>query len=129
AAMRPSGSLFSGFIAARYRGRLGVMIGYALLLLLLAVCIGLPLYYAWRVFGLDEASRGGWLVRAAEAVLLVTLIFLVGRWDIAGLYTRWLLVALLAAAIAFSWRRHAGRPWRAEAGPPFWKSHLSPLAG
>lgn len=100
-----------------------------MVLVLLAVSVGLPLFYAWRVFALDEATRGGWLVRVAEAVLIVTLVLLIGRWDITGLYTRWLLVALLVAVIAFSWRHHACRPWRAVEAPPLWKSHLSPFIG
>ncbi|MEQ9798363.1 M23 family metallopeptidase [Parvibaculum sp.] len=105
------------------------MLTHLLMIVLFAVFAGLPLFYAWRVFRLDEAARGGWLVRVAEAALLLLLFLALGRWDMAGLYTRWVLVALLAAAALLSWRRHACRPWRVAAGPSFWRAHLSPLAG
>lgn len=105
------------------------MLTHLLTIVLVAVFVGLPLFYAWRVFRMEEATRGGWLVRVAEAALLLLLFLALGRWDMLGLYTRWVLVALLAAAALLSWRRHACRPWRMAEGPPFWRAHLSPLAG
>ncbi len=49
------------------------MLTHLLMIVLFAVFAGLPLFYAWRVFRLDEAARGGWLVRVAEAALLLLL--------------------------------------------------------
>lgn len=79
---------------------------------LAAVCIGLPVFYAWRLWRLNKPSMGDWLVAAAEACLVVMLIVIVGRWDIVGMPARILLLALLAAALVRSLLRHAGRPWR-----------------
>ena len=60
------------------------MLTHLLMIVLFAVFAGLPLFYAWRVFRLDEAARGGWLVRVAEAALLLLLFLALGRWDMAG---------------------------------------------
>ncbi len=87
-----------------------------LVLIMLAVCIGIPLAYAWRVFRLDEPSRTAWLLAVGNAAVIVSLVFLLGRWDMAGYYTRFLLVALFGAAVLRSLVRHAARPWRS-AGP------------
>lgn len=105
------------------------MLIHFLMIVLVAVFVGLPLLYAWRVFRLEEATRCGWLVRVVEAALLLFLFLVLGRWDMLGLYTRWVLVALLAAAAFLSWRRHACRPWGVAGGPSFWRAYLSPLAG
>lgn len=94
-----------------------------ILLILLFVCIVLPLLFAWRIWRLDERTRGGWFVIVADSMVFVLLILMVGRWDIAGYYTRLPLLALLAVATALSWRRHADRPWRSEDGPALWRSH------
>ncbi|AXV17777.1 hypothetical protein CYG48_18395 (plasmid) [Neorhizobium sp. SOG26] len=51
-------------------------------LLMLLVCIGLPLAYAWRVFTLDEFTEAAWLLIVADATVFVTLVLLVG--DMAG---------------------------------------------
>lgn len=82
-----------------------------LIIVLLAVCILMPLLSAWRIARLDEASKAGWLILVADAVVFSTLIFLVGRWDIAGYYTRYALIAILAVAILWSLFKHTPRPW------------------
>lgn len=81
-------------------------------IILLLVCIGLPLVYTARVWRLNEPSRFDWLIVAAEAVTFVTLVFLIGRWDIAGYYLRPILAVLFLASLIWSLRRHASRPWR-----------------
>ena len=68
------------------------------LVILLFVCILMPLAFAWRIWRLDEATRAGWLANVADAAVFVLLIMLVGRWDIAGAYTRLVLAALVALA-------------------------------
>jgi hypothetical protein len=65
--------------------------------ILLVVCIGLPLFYAWRIWGLDEPSLLGWLLVVADACVFVVLIILVGRWDIAGYYLQFVLLSSLCA--------------------------------
>jgi hypothetical protein len=84
----------------------------AALLLALAVSIALPLLSAWRLARLDAPSRRRWLLEAADAVALAAVVLLVARWDIAGLHTRTVLIALIAGAGLWSLARHAGRPWR-----------------
>ena len=41
--------------------------------LMLLICIGMPLGYAWRLWRLDEPSRVGCLAVAAEAICIVAL--------------------------------------------------------
>lgn len=56
----------------------------ALVVILLFVCLGLPLFYAWHIWRLDEPSIVAWLLVVADACVFVALIILVGRWDMAG---------------------------------------------
>lgn len=83
----------------------------AVVAILLLVCICLPLFYAWRIWRLDESSILGWLLVVADGCIFVALICLVGRWDIAGCYTPPMLLAFLAAAIAVSCIRHVRHPF------------------
>jgi len=79
--------------------------------ILLLVCIGLPLFYAWRIWSLDEASILGWLLAVADACVFAALTILVGRWDIAGYYLQFVLMALLVFSVATSFVRHVRRPF------------------
>lgn len=81
-------------------------------LIMLLVCIGIPLICAWRVMRLDETSWAAWLLIVADAAVFVALVLLVGRWDMAGYYTRFLVLALFLAAVFWSATRHLGRPWQ-----------------
>jgi hypothetical protein len=56
-----------------------------------------------------------WLLVVTDACAFVALIMLVGRWDMAGFYVRFALLALVAAAAIRSFVHHARRPW----APPF----------
>lgn len=96
-------------------------------LIMLFVCIVMPLGFAWRIWRLDEPTLAGWVAVVADSAVFVALIMLVGRWDMAGMHTRWLLLLLLAAASLFSWLHHRRRPWRLPAAPSFWRSHGSTL--
>lgn len=95
---------------------------YLLLLLVLALTVLLPLFYIGRLFRLDDPSFSHWLLSLLEAAVVLALIMLVGRWDIAGFYTFYALALLLALAAMVSFLRHVRRPWRAEASPPLWKA-------
>lgn len=92
-----------------------------MIIILLAVCILLPIYYSVRVFRLSESSKAGWLIMVVEAGVIVSLVLVVGRWDIAGYYTRFVLLTLLLAAVAWSFHPHWSRPWRPAAG--FWRRY------
>jgi hypothetical protein len=96
--------------------------------LLLFVSIGLPVGYSWRLLRLDEATRAACLAIVAEASFIVALVFVVGRWDIAGYYTRFILATIFLIALAIAWRRHAARPWREPGARPLWRSHFATLA-
>lgn len=99
----------------------------AVVIILLFVCIGLPLFYAWRIWRLDEPVRLTWLLVVMDACVFVTLVMLVGRWDIAGYYVRLVLLGLFAAAIIASFLRHRRRPWSPPKGMNFWRTHLGPV--
>lgn len=83
------------------------------LAVLVTVCVGMPVLQSWRLLRLDEPSRAGWLIMVADASALVGLVAFVGRWDIAGLWSRPAVLAVFLGAVSLSWRRHARRPWRA----------------
>src|SRR5690606_9617344 len=83
------------------------------ILALVAACVFLPLLQAARLLRLQESSRLGWLLAAADATVFVAVILLVGRWDIAGFGIRFVLVAILMAAMLRSWLAHRRLPWRA----------------
>lgn len=100
----------------------------AVIALLVFVSIALPLAFTWRLWRLDVPTRLGWLLVLAESTVFVTLIMLLARWDIAGLWSRAVLIGLtVIAAVASAWR-HAGRPWRKSDSPAFWPSHGAQLA-
>lgn len=83
-----------------------------LILLSLTVFVLMPLAFAAKLWRLREATRTGWLLVAADAAVFVVLIMLVARWDMAGIYTRYVLGGIVAAALLASWRNHARLPWR-----------------
>lgn len=100
----------------------------AVIALLSFICIALPIAFAWRLWRLDLSTRLGWLIVVAETAVLVGLILLLGRWDIAGLWTRMALVALLVGAALVSAFRHLRRPWREPDALSVWRGHGLPLA-
>lgn len=84
---------------------------FFLVVILLVVCVAFPLAWSWRVWRLDVPSRVAWLIAVVDAAIFVALILLVGRWDIVGTYTRFVLLAVFLAAVAWSLWKHASRPW------------------
>jgi hypothetical protein len=96
-------------------------------IVLLVICIGMPVYYAWRMWRLDEPSRAAWLIVLAEASVIVALVLLVGRWDMAGYYMRFLLLGLFLAAVLLSLKKHWLRPWRAPETKTVWRRHRASL--
>lgn len=86
-------------------------------LVMLLVCIGIPLAYAWRILRLDEPTRMGWILIVADAAVFVALVLLVGRWDVAGYFVRYVVLAVFLACVFWSLRRHAARPWRDPESP------------
>lgn len=100
---------------------------YIAVLVLVFVSLAVPLFYVWRLFRLDEATRGGWLIALADIAAVVLFILLIARWDVVGFYTLGFVVLLLLAGLLFSIRRHAGRPWAPAEGPPLWKTHWASL--
>jgi hypothetical protein len=57
------------------------------------------------------ATRLHFVAAAALASAYAAYIALAGRWDFTGYYTRWLVVAIVAATLLFAWPRSVGRPW------------------
>lgn len=86
----------------------------SLILVMVIFSIVMPLGYIVRVWRLDEPSLSDWLLVVAESTAFVAFVLLLARWDMAGLYTSYLLATSLAAAILVSWFRHRSRPWRVE---------------
>jgi hypothetical protein len=88
-----------------------------LVLVMLVVCIAFPLGYAWHVWRLDVPTLAIWALVVADASVFVALVLIVGRWDMAGYYTRYALLAVFLAAILRSFARHKSRPLRAADAP------------
>ena len=99
---------------------------FLIVLIMLLVCIGIPLAYTWRILRLDLPSKGAWLLLVADAAVFVALVLLVGRWDMAGYYTRFVLLAFFAAAVLWSLRKHVWRPWIVS-GQPTLRKHWPTL--
>lgn len=99
-----------------------------LVLLMLFICIVMPLGFAWRLWKLDEPSRLGWLLVLADSLVFTALILILGRWDMAGLWTRIAIIVLLAAAALPSLRRHVRRPWSVSEDRHFRRRHMQTLA-
>ncbi|MDR7127110.1 M23 family metallopeptidase [Pseudotabrizicola sp. 4114] len=95
--------------------------------ILLLVCIGLPLFYAWHIWRLDESSILGWLLAVADACVFSALIILVGRWDIAGYYLQFVLMAVLAVSVTVSLVRHVRRPFAPPERSAFLKARFPTL--
>lgn len=51
---------------------------FLVVIVMLLVCIGIPLAYAWRVVRLDEPSMSAWLLLVVDAAVFVALVLLVG---------------------------------------------------
>lgn len=100
---------------------------FLLILILIFICILIPLGIAWRIWRLDEPSFDGWLLKIAVGIAFATFILLIGRWDIAGFYTRYAVLALLVLAIILSGLHHSRRPWLPPDGKSLWRSHFSTL--
>jgi hypothetical protein len=100
----------------------------AVVLLMLLVCLAVPAGLAWRLWRLDEPSRLPWLIVLAETAVFLALILLLGRWDMAGLWSRAALVGAIAVGAVVSLMRHARRPWLAVDALPVWQGHGHRLA-
>ena len=100
---------------------------FLLSLVMLFVCIVMPLGFAWSLWRADNASLAGWLVTAAYASTIVFLVMTVGRWDIAGAYLRWAVLAIFLLALVLSCLRHRHRPFRAPDGRPIFRSHWATI--
>ncbi|MGO4623954.1 M23 family metallopeptidase [Ensifer sp. 2YAB10] len=92
------------------------------------LCIALPLAFSWRLWRLDEPTRLGWFLVFAESVVLISLVMLLGRWDIAGLWTGLALAVLAIIAALASAVRHAGRPWLSGDRGALWRSLVPTIA-
>lgn len=79
--------------------------------LLSFVFIAVPIGYAWHLWRLDEPTKTGWVIAFLMTAAVLILIILVGRWDIAGLGTRYIIGCVVLAASLLSLRKHRRRPW------------------
>lgn len=98
-----------------------------MVVIMLLVCIGFPLAYAWRVLRLDEPSLAAWLLLVVDAAVFVALVLIVGRWDMAGYHMRVLLLGVFLAAVLWSLARHRTRPGRSPEQPVI-RRHWASLA-
>lgn len=74
----------------------------------LEVCF--PLYIAYTLWRSDFESRAAWGLNFANGLSLLALLFVVGRWELAGGALRYPLYAVYALLMAASWVRVSDRP-------------------
>jgi hypothetical protein len=96
---------------------------FVLILALLLVSLVLPLSYLGSLWRTRHKSRLAWGIKLLSATAVVLLILFVGRWDIAGYYTRFLLMGLLVLAALVSGRRHRSLPMVFPSDRPYWRRH------
>jgi hypothetical protein len=101
---------------------------FAVVAVMSFVSLAVPLALCWRLWRLDEPSRLGWLLVLVESAVLVTLVVIVARWDIAGMWSRIALVGLFATVAAVSAWRHLRKPWLPADGSPISSRHIPALA-
>ncbi len=99
----------------------------ALVVLMLFICIAMPLGFAWRLWRLDEPSRLGWFIILADSLVFMALILILGRWDMAGLWTRLVLIGVIAAVMLISACRHLRRTRAIAEQPSLWRRHMPTL--
>lgn len=95
---------------------------FALVCVMTAFIVLMPLFHAWRLWRMREWSLLAWGLVAGDAVAFCTFLLLVGRWDIAGYYTRLALMTLLLLTLAVSGILHRNLPFF-PGGPSIWKTH------
>jgi len=91
------------------------------------VFIVVPIGCAWYLWRLDEPTKVDWVIAFLITAAVLILIILVGRWDIAGLRTRYSIGCLVLAASLLSLRRHIGRPWLIGDWKEIWHRHSTSL--
>lgn len=95
--------------------------------LLSLVFITVPIGCAWHLWRLDEPTKIGWVIAFLTTAAVLSLIILVGRWDIAGLGTRYIIGCVVLAASLLSLRKHRRRPWLVAGCKGVWRRHSTSL--
>ncbi|AMS42885.1 hypothetical protein [Aminobacter aminovorans] len=101
---------------------------FAVVAVMSFVSLAVPLAFCWRLWRLDEPADRAWLLVLVESAVLVTLVVIVARWDIAGMWSRIALVGLFATVAAVSAWRHLRKPWLPADGSPISSRHIPALA-
>ena len=96
---------------------------FLIIVALSLVCLVLPLSYTVSLWRTHHKSRLGWVIKLLTAGAVVLLVLLVGRWDMLGYYTRFLLAGLFALAAFGSWQRHRRLPATVRGDRPYWRRH------
>lgn len=103
-------------------------LGHLAMVALVFASLFLPLWMSVGLWRARESDRLRWLLKLSYAAAFLALVLVAGRWDITGYYTRFLLVAILLAAAAASWRRHAELPLRAPTQVAWWRRYATETA-
>jgi hypothetical protein len=96
---------------------------FFLILALSVVCLVLPLSYTVSLRRTRHKSRLSWVMKLLTTSAVVLLVLLIGRWDMLGYYTRFLIGGLFALAVFVSWQRHKGLPMTLPGDHPYWRRH------
>jgi RNA polymerase sigma-70 factor (ECF subfamily) len=76
-----------------------------LTVLSLIVPVLLPLYFVYHLWTASFETAPAWGLNAANGLVVLGLMFMTGRWDLAGGDVRYVLCALYALAMIGSWTR------------------------
>ena len=76
---------------------------------------GMLLFGLWQS---KYSDRLEWFVQVSCGAAYVLLVFLVGRWDLVGYPSRWVVVLLYGIAAWYAYRSRRDPPGRPIASPP-----------
>lgn len=96
---------------------------FLLILVLSLVCLVLPLSYTVSLWRTRHKSRLSWAMKLLTTGAVVLLVLLVGRWDMLGYYTHFLIGGLFALAAIVSWQYHRRLPMIVPGDRPYWRRH------
>jgi hypothetical protein len=90
--------------------------------------VGLPLWLIAMLWRRADVDRIGWMLRASYSAAFIGYIFAVGRWDVVGVYGRYVIAALFLAAALVSGLHARQLPWFGRQDRNRWIQYATSIA-
>lgn len=100
------------------------MTGFQILAIVTALVI-IPITFLFQLWAMKEKNTFYWLLKVGYTGAFLLMVFVVGPWHWVSYHLRWVWVVLYAVAVAVSYRRHRGVPFRIQGGMRTWSDALS----